>query len=92
MWLVTRKDNKFSIIVTVKNQADEVENIIRSIAWNAMNGLKCAGVPHILVVDMGSDDDTFEVLEALSRDYSFIECTNDKNCAELIMGLHFREQ
>ena len=72
------------IVVTVKNQQDKIEGIIRSIAWKSLNGLGHSCVPTILIVDLESTDETPEILKRLSRDYEFIKVTNRQGYIDLL--------
>lgn len=65
----------YLIVVKVINKQDTIEGILRSIVWD---NLKRGEVPPILVVDMGSTDDTPRILSRLEQEYSFIHVT-DKN-------------
>ena len=66
----------YLIVVKVINKQDSIEGILRSIVWDNLKKGSC--VPPILVVDMGSTDDTPSILKRLSDEYSFIHVT-DKN-------------
>lgn len=74
---VEEKDDLY-IIITVKNLEDKIEGIIRSIVWKNLNTKQGGRIPNILVVDLGSDDETPLILERLCKEYSFIQVT-DKN-------------
>jgi len=65
--------NDYTIVVTVKNQQDNVEEIIRATVWKSLNGLEGSNVPEIIVVDLGSEDETMDVLLRLSREYEFVK-------------------
>ncbi len=69
-------NNSYLIVVKVINKQDTIEGILRSIVWDNLKRGSC--VPPILVVDMGSTDDTPSILKRLSQEYSFIHVT-DKN-------------
>jgi len=61
------------IIVTVKNQQDAIEGIVKSLVWKSLNNEYGGIVPNILIIDMGSTDETPKILEKLHRDYEFIK-------------------
>ena len=64
------------VVVKVKNQQENIEHIIRKIVWDSLNVNNEAGVPDILVVDMGSTDDTCKILQKLKDEYDFIAVTD----------------
>ncbi|NLY42396.1 MAG: hypothetical protein GX066_00135 [Clostridiaceae bacterium] len=70
--------DKVYIIITVKNQQDTIEGVIRSIVWKSLNNYHGGVIPNILVVDMGSTDDTPIILDKLCLEYDFIKVTNSK--------------
>ena len=71
-------DESIFIVVKVLNQEKNLEHIIRSIIWKNITCAKGGRLPTVLIVDMGSDDDTPEIAERLARDYSFIHCTDSE--------------
>lgn len=84
------KSSTFSILVTVQDQADEIESIVRNLAWQALHGLKCKEIPRILIVDMGSCDETSRICEKLEQDYPFVKYTSNQNFANLTQEIcHF---
>ena len=86
-YTIKRNDNKnkgIYIIVTVKNQQETVEGIIRSIVWRSLNKSYYGVVPNILIVDMGSTDDTLKILEKLHNEYEFIKVTDKEEYINII--------
>lgn len=70
---IVRFNNEFYIVISVKNQQDYIEDIIRTTVWKSLNGLGGTKVPEIYVVDYGSTDDTPVILERICRDYDFVK-------------------
>ncbi len=68
-------ENTF-IVVKVLNQEKNLEYIIRSIIWKNLTAAKGGKLPTLLIVDMGSTDDTQEIASRLARDYPFIHYTD----------------
>jgi len=66
------RSNKFFIVISVKNQQDYIEEIIRSTVWKSLNRLGGREVPQIYVVDCGSTDETLAILEKICADYEFV--------------------
>ena len=65
--------NDFFIVISVKNQQDCIEDIIRTTVWKSLNGFRGKDLPQIYVVDYGSTDNTPEILRRICRDYEFIK-------------------
>ena len=80
---IKRNDDVY-IIITVKNQQETIEGIIRSVVWKSLNNSNGGIVPNILVVDMGSTDETLNILKRLNIEYNFIEVTDSKNYAKML--------
>lgn len=83
---IPKKEDVF-IIVTVKNQQDTVEGLIRSLVWKSLNNEHGGIIPNILVVDMGSTDETLEILERLHTEYDFIQVTDSKGYLKVLEKL-----
>ena len=75
---------KARVVLTVKNRQDSVESQIRSIVWQYLHKNSIAGVPEIIVVDLGSTDDTPKILERIANDYSFVHITDKDGYIKLI--------
>lgn len=66
------------VILKVKNQETNLEYLIRTLIWKNLSISKGGYVPNVIIVDMGSDDNTRIIGEKLADDYSFIHyMTND---------------
>ncbi len=66
------------IVIKVRNQEKNIEAIIRKIIWQNLKINKGGYVPNILVVDIGSDDNTRIIVEKLAQQYSFIFYTTEE--------------
>lgn len=80
------KSEGIYFIIAVKNQENRIEGFIRSILFRILYG-KEENVKDIIVTDLNSTDDTKEILEKLSKDYSCIKVTNWRECKEIIEGI-----
>ncbi|MDR0405660.1 MAG: hypothetical protein LBH54_02570 [Clostridiales bacterium] len=69
---VCERRGDFFIVISVKNQQDYIEDIIRTTVWKSLNRLGGREVPRIYVVDFGSTDDTLNILERICGDYEFV--------------------
>ena len=72
------------IVLTVKNNQDNIEALLRSIVWQNLHKNNGGSVPDIIVVDLGSDDDTQKILERICSDYNFVHVTDREGYIELI--------
>ncbi len=79
-----KRNDNVHIIITVKNQQNSIEGIIRSVLWKSLNNSHGGIVPNILVVDMGSTDETPDILKRLHIEYNFIEVTDSKSYAKIL--------
>ena len=84
LYKIPVKKDDIYIIITVKNQQDTIEGIIRSVVWKSLNNTYGGIVPNILVVDLGSTDDTMQVLNRLLTEYDFIQVTDKEGYIELL--------
>ena len=70
-------DNNAFIAIKVKNNDDELEGVVRRIIWHELKLTNGGYVPTILIVDMGSTDDTRKIALKLCDDYDFIYYTTE---------------
>jgi len=69
-------------VITTKNAEDSIEGIVRSVAWQISNTSNSSYLSaEVLVVDLGSTDCTFSILEKLAKEYGVI---NPMTTAEYI--------
>ncbi len=67
--LISRLRPTYSVL-TVKNSEETIEGIVRSIAWRTLTGSEDA--QELIVLDLGSEDQTFLILKKLAKEYPFI--------------------
>lgn len=60
------------IVIKVKNRASDIEGIIRGLVWRSLKESFGGYIPDIIVVDMGSEDETMEIVRRLSKEYVFL--------------------
>ena len=77
-------EGSYLIVVKVINKQDTIEGILRSIVWDQLK--KGTTPPPILVVDMGSTDDTMAILKRLAKEYSFIHITDKNSYQDYFQG------
>ena len=70
-------DNNAFIAIKVKNNDEELEGVVRRIIWQELKLTNGGYVPTILIVDMGSTDDTQKIALKLCDDYDFIYYTTE---------------
>ena len=73
-------------IITVKNQEEKIEGFLRSILFRMIYG-KEEYIKNVIIVDLGSSDNTKEIIEKLSKDYKNINLLDWKTCKELIENI-----
>ncbi|MBO5364428.1 MAG: hypothetical protein J6A56_03070 [Clostridia bacterium] len=70
-------------MIALQNCEDRVEGLIRSIAWEDIRD-------DLIVVDLGSTDETPEILERLGREFTFLSVMNPEEyreyCNEMLYG------
>ena len=71
------------LILTVKNQEDKIEGILRSILFKYIYG-KEEMITDMIVADLDSTDNTVDILLKISEDYDNIKIMNWKECKELM--------
>ncbi len=65
------KKGSFNVVITAQNQEDVIEGIVRGfILKTAVDG---DSLVNIVLVDVGSYDDTPKVMERLARQYPYIK-------------------
>ena len=67
------------VVIKVKNAEEKLESAIRLFIWRWLRLSGKGAVPNILIVDMGSTDETAMIADRLSKEYSFIYCTDYEN-------------
>ncbi|MBQ4526557.1 MAG: glycosyltransferase [Clostridia bacterium] len=64
-----------AIVIKVKNSAESLEATVRAIILKCLTNSYGGYIPDIIIVDMGSDDDTEEISQKICNDYSFVYYT-----------------
>jgi len=70
------RKQKYELVLTVKNQQDNIEGVIRTIFEDELfrrSGPECK----VVVIDKGSEDETVKILERLAREYENLEVIVD---------------
>jgi len=77
-WIVRRgkKSGDMYVVLTVKNQQDTVEGLLRSLVWQNLHRDNGGSIPQIVVIDLGSVDDTPNILKRIADDYKFVHITD----------------
>ncbi len=63
------------VVIKVKNSRETLEATVRLIMWKWLRVTHGTTVPNILIVDLGSNDETPQIAKHLCNDYSFIHYT-----------------
>lgn len=76
---IIKKDNSqnddIAVVIKVKNACESLESTVRMIILKCLSVSFGGYIPDIIIVDMGSDDDTAVIAQKLCDDYSFIYYT-----------------
>lgn len=66
-----RTGNTYTVM-TVCNQEDCIEGMVRAAVWRSLSQNGGRQVQDIVVVDLGSEDETVDILRKLEREYEFV--------------------
>lgn len=76
-----------SLVMFVKNQESAIEGMVRSAVWRTLSKSGGRTVDDILVVDLGSDDETLEILMRLQNEYEFVYALKREQYIEKIQEM-----
>lgn len=76
-----------SLVMFVKNREESVEGMVRSAVWRALSKSGGRTVNDIVVVDLGSEDETFEILMRLQSEYEFLYAMRREQYIEKIQEM-----
>ena len=71
------------VIIAAKNQEDKIECFTRNIICKLLYG-KEELTKGIIMVDLDSTDDTYEIISKLAKDYNFIKASDWNECKEIM--------
>jgi len=77
-------------VITVKDRENDIEGIIRSLAWKQLRLASAGYVPEIYAVDLGSCDGTFEILQKLSFEYDYLTALRNDEYIEVFTNGEIR--
>jgi hypothetical protein len=66
------ENQKVRLILMVKDQEEQIEGIVRSVFTGDLLYGTLPG-NNLIILDMGSQDDTLKIVEKLKRDYQYID-------------------
>jgi len=84
-WLVSFKfvPPQVSLLFLVKDNQDSVEGLFRQLALDCFFMGRYTAPGRVLVVDLGSQDQTREIIQRLAREFSFLHL---RRCEEAQLG------
>ena len=62
-----------NLVITVKDQENTIEALLNYIMYNFLYNDFYSNFSKILIVDLGSSDNTLNIIRCYSKDYSFIK-------------------
>ena len=71
-------------VMPVKNREDDIEALVRSEAWRMLYQNPERRVGDIVVIDLGSEDETLTILRRLSREYDFLHPMTKERYIEML--------
>ena len=71
------------LIIATKNQENKIEGFLRTVLFRFIYG-KEELIKDIIITDLGSKDNTKEIINRLNIEYDCIKYTNWKDCKNLI--------
>ena len=77
------KQDGIYLIIAAKNQEDRIECFTRNIICKLLYG-KEELTKGIIMVDLDSTDDTYEIISKLAKDYNFIKASDWNECKEIM--------
>lgn len=77
------KTDGIHVIITVKNQEEEIEYFLRNIMFRILYG-KEEEIDEIMLVDMGSTDNTKVILEKIQSEYKNVDVLSWHECKNKI--------
>lgn len=73
-------------VMTVRNQEETIEGMIRSAAWKSVLRQGGRTINDIVVLDLGSEDETRDILQRLEREYDFVHVMSREDYIDAVKG------
>ena len=74
----------------MKNQEEKIEGFLRSSLFRILYG-KEDNVKDIIITDLGSTDNTKEIINRMSIDYECVKVSSWKDCKDIIDNIEEKE-
>ena len=81
------KSDGIYLIIATKNQEKQIEGFLRNFLFRIIYG-KEETVKQIIVADLGSNDNTKEIVDRMEMDCGQIKSLNWKECKEIIESIN----
>ena len=81
------KSDGIYLIVATKNQEKQIEGFLRNFLFRMIYG-KEEAIKQIMIADLGSSDQTKEIVDKIGKDYGQIKSVNWKECKEIIESIN----
>ena len=81
------KPDGIYLIIAAKNQERQIEGFLRSFLFRTIYG-KEEMIKQIMITDLGSSDNTKEIIDKMQSEYTLIKSTDWKECKEIIENIN----
>ena len=81
------KSDGIYLILAIKNQQDNIEVFLRTVLFRLIYG-KEELIKKVIITDLGSTDDTPEIIEKMQKDYEYMNVLEWKECKEIIDSIN----
>jgi len=81
------KSDGIYFIVATKNQESKIEGFVRSLVFRILYG-KEEMIKEIIITDLDSEDNTFNILTKLEKDYPCLKISSWRECKDIIDNIN----
>ena len=82
-----KQRNIYSLIISAKDRANDIEAIVRDFILDAKMGTIQGELLNILLLDLGSKDDTAAIMKRLSKEYTLVKHIRPEDLTGYIRSL-----
>lgn len=82
-----RKKGVYTLVVSAKNQEEAIEGVVRSFILQSSLDSTEEKLLQIVLLDLGSEDETPKIMEKLGREYSVVKLLKPEELSGYVKGL-----